>query len=127
MQNYPSEQKSGSPGWTKQSKGSQILNALNPTHYHGKIEPWDFITAQGLGFLEGNVIKYITRAGRKDGNTRYQDLLKAQTYLHKLISIEVNDHTTGSPAASNQLSTDHGATSGHIQSHYAQDSDLFDR
>jgi hypothetical protein len=38
----------------------------NPEHYRqGDIEPWDFIVSQKLGFLEGNVIKYITRAGKK--------------------------------------------------------------
>ena len=57
----------------------------------GSIEPWDFIVSQKLGFLEGNVIKYITRAGAKDGESRLDDLLKAQAYIHKLVKTELND------------------------------------
>ena len=63
----------------------------SPDHYTQGIETWDYITSQNLGFLEGNVIKYITRAGKKAGESKLDDLLKAQTYIRKLISIEVND------------------------------------
>lgn len=56
----------------------------SPEHYRqGKIEPWDFITSQGMSFLEGNIVKYVTRYKAKDG---LDDLLKAKTYLEKLIS-----------------------------------------
>jgi hypothetical protein len=48
------------------------------------IEPWDYIGANGLGFFEGSIIKYVTRAAQtKDRN----DLLKAQHYLAKLLEI----------------------------------------
>ena len=34
----------------------------NPKHYtKGKIQVWDFIIDQGLGFLSANIIKYICR------------------------------------------------------------------
>ena len=57
---------------------------ISPLHYRkGKIEPWDFITSQGMSFLEGNVIKYVTRYKHKSG---LGDLKKARTYLDKLIS-----------------------------------------
>jgi hypothetical protein len=33
-----------------------------PSHYtQGSIEPIDFITANGMSFLAGNVVKYVTR------------------------------------------------------------------
>jgi len=48
------------------------------------IEPWDYIAANKLGFFEGNIVKYITRAA-KTGNR--DDLLMAQHYLSKLLEI----------------------------------------
>ena len=56
---------------------------LSPLHYRtGAIEPWDFITSHNMSFLEGNVVKYLTRYKHKDG---VLDLKKARTYLDKLI------------------------------------------
>lgn len=54
-------------------------------HYKASIQTWDYILAHDLGFLEGNVIKYVTRYRKKDG---IQDLLKARHYLDKLIEVE---------------------------------------
>jgi len=48
------------------------------------IEPWDYIAANGLGFFEGNIIKYITRAAKTKSR---EDLLKAQHYIAKLLEI----------------------------------------
>lgn len=54
-----------------------------PRHYNmGKIEVCDFIVDQNLDFLEGNVVKYVTRYKHKFGLT---DLQKAKWYLNKLI------------------------------------------
>jgi hypothetical protein len=54
-------------------------------HYKGKtVQPWDFIAANGLGFFEGNVVKYVTRWKDKGG---VQDLHKARHYLDKLIEV----------------------------------------
>ena len=52
----------------------------SPDHYAfpGGAEVIDI--TRHLGFLEGNVIKYVARAGRKSENRR-EDLLKAQVYL----------------------------------------------
>lgn len=59
----------------------------HPTHYNvGSIEVWDAIADWNLGFLEGNIIKYIARAGHK--NDRLTDIKKAKAYIDKLISIE---------------------------------------
>lgn len=52
-------------------------------HYKAQaIQPWDYIVGNGLGFLEGNIVKYVTRWQAKGG---IQDLEKAQHYLAKLI------------------------------------------
>ena len=58
------------------------------THYKDKaIQPWDYIVANELGYLEGNIVKYVSRWKDKGG---IDDLRKARHYLDKLI--EVNDY-----------------------------------
>ena len=54
-------------------------------HYQDGIQPWDYILSHDLGYLEGNIIKYVTRYKRKNG---VQDLQKALHYLEKLIEIQ---------------------------------------
>ena len=68
----------------------KIPNPVNhPDHYNtGKIEVIDAIEDWGLDFIEGNVVKYITRAKHK-GNT-LGDLRKARWYLDYRIA-ELND------------------------------------
>jgi hypothetical protein len=56
-----------------------------PKHYDQKIEPWDVIDAWRLDFWEGNAVKYICRAGKKEDNTAIQDYEKAITYLEECI------------------------------------------
>ena len=58
---------------------------INTDHYKDgrKHEPWDVIADWGLNYFVGNALKYISRAGRKDGNAYGQDLMKAITYLQK--------------------------------------------
>ena len=70
------------------------MSKANPQHYRrGSIEPWDYIVANNLGYLEGNIIKYISRAGFKDGESRLDDLTKAATYLRKLIETTSQDES----------------------------------
>jgi len=57
----------------------------NPTHYDFPIPPIDFIEANGIGFIEGNIIKYVCRYRKKDG---LKDLEKARHYLDMLIEKE---------------------------------------
>lgn len=52
------------------------------SHYKGGIEPWDFIIANNIGFMEGSIIKYVARHTKKNG---IEDLKKAQHFLEKLI------------------------------------------
>ncbi len=60
----------------------------NPEHYGGKQNTYEaikVIEAWGLNFHLGNVIKYISRAGKKDKTKYKEDLLKAKWYLDRLI------------------------------------------
>ena len=56
-------------------------NVNHPSHYaEGReFEPKDVIRDWGLNFNLGNVVKYLSRAGRKDDIV--QDLKKAQLYI----------------------------------------------
>ena len=57
----------------------------NPSHYtDGKIEVIDFIEDKQLNFHRGNVVKYVSRAGKK-GN-ELEDLKKAMWYLEREIN-----------------------------------------
>nr|DAO76285.1 MAG TPA: nucelotide kinase [Caudoviricetes sp.] len=53
-----------------------------------KIQPIDFITANGIGYIEGIIIKYVCRYKSKNG---VEDLKKAQHYLQMLIEREERD------------------------------------
>jgi hypothetical protein len=56
------------------------------THYKDKrIQPWDYIVANNIGFLDGNAIKYLTRWRERGG---VEDLRKAIHYIEKLIEVE---------------------------------------
>ena len=58
----------------------------HPKHYtNGKIEPIDFINGNNMDYLEGNIIKYISRYKFKNG---VEDLHKARFYLNMLIERE---------------------------------------
>lgn len=62
---------------------------INPKHYkQGKIEVIDFILDQQMNYLEGNIVKYISRYKHKNG---IEDLKKALWYLSKLIGVWEND------------------------------------
>lgn len=63
----------------------------HPSHYtSGSIEVIDYIEDQGFGaaYCLGNVIKYVSRAGKKEpGNKKQEieDLKKARWYLSRRI------------------------------------------
>jgi hypothetical protein len=55
-------------------------------HYKDcKIQPVEYITANRLGFLEGNVVKYITRHRTKGGRA---DIEKVIHYAELLLELE---------------------------------------
>jgi len=62
----------------------------HPEHYGGKDNPYEVIKvieAWGLGydFCLGNVLKYVGRAGKKEGVDALEDLEKAAWYLQRVI------------------------------------------
>lgn len=76
---YPAGMLNKAPANAKQIGGQ---------HYKGYgIQPWDYIIANKIDYLEGSAIKYITRWKEKGG---IDDIRKAIHFLEKLI--EVNDN-----------------------------------
>ena len=57
-------------------------NKNTPKHYQGTIQPIDLINAQNLNFNLGNVVKYVCRAGKKQGEHVLSDLEKAKNYIN---------------------------------------------
>lgn len=63
-------------------------NVNHPAHYGGADNVYEaikVIEAWNLDFCLGNVVKYISRAGKKEGNSLIQDLEKAKWYLERRI------------------------------------------
>lgn len=54
-------------------------------HYDMPIPPVEYIYKNKLGFMEGNVVKYVSRHKQKNGK---QDLEKAKHYIDMLIEME---------------------------------------
>lgn len=67
----------------------QTFTPIDPEHYKRLTpEPWDVIDGWNLGYYEGQVVKYLARAGRKGGEgKRLEDLKKAATYLRRRIEL----------------------------------------
>ncbi len=64
-------------------------------HYRDlPIQPAEFIHRNGIGFLAGNVIKYVCRYKHKNGR---QDLAKAIHYLELLMEAEYPVGPTDKP------------------------------
>ena len=60
-----------------------IKTQVGGGHYKAlKIQPVEYIHANGIGYFEGNVIKYVTRWRAKGG---IEDLRKARHYIELLI------------------------------------------
>lgn len=56
------------------------------SHYKAKaIQPWAVIESNGMGFFDGNALKYLMRFKDKGG---VEDLKKAIHYIEKLIEME---------------------------------------
>lgn len=85
-----------SGNWDNTVSNSTVLNNNSPLnkqeggdHYkNSKIQPVEYIHANGLGFCEGNVIKYVTRHKSKNGS---EDIKKAIHYLELLLELEYNE------------------------------------
>ena len=69
-----------------------ITQIDHPDYYNaGGIEAIDYIEAHSLNFNLGNVIKYVTRAGHKNGEDAFTALEKARWYIDREIArIEIS-------------------------------------
>jgi translation initiation factor 2B subunit (eIF-2B alpha/beta/delta family) len=65
---------------------------MHQSDYYGKdnpFEPIKIIDYYELNFSLGNVIKYVLRAGKKDGESKLKDLTKALDYIqHEIDKIK---------------------------------------
>lgn len=65
---------------------SALTRQEGGNHYKGMvIQPVEFIHRNGIGFVEGCVIKYVSRWRSKGG---LEDLKKARHFLDLLIELE---------------------------------------
>lgn len=65
---------------------SALDKQIGGTHYKDMaIQPIEYIHKNGLGFCEGNIVKYITRWKTKNG---IEDLKKVIHYAELLIQME---------------------------------------
>ena len=67
---------------TAEDKINKSNPVSHPSHYtDGRIEVIDFIQDKKLNFCRGNIVKYISRAGKKgDKAKEIEDLKKARQY-----------------------------------------------
>ena len=76
-------------GKETQAQYDALNKQVGGQHYASmKIQPVEFITANELGFLEGNVVKYICRHHAKNGA---EDIKKAIHYCELLLQTKYGD------------------------------------
>lgn len=71
------------------SKGTALDTQVGGGHYKDcPIQPIEYTFHNNLNFLQGNVVKYITRYKDKNGK---EDLEKVKHYVDLLIELEYGD------------------------------------
>jgi hypothetical protein len=66
-----------------------LQKQVGGSHYaEMAIQPIEFITANNLSFLEGNIIKYVCRHRNKNGA---DDIKKAMHYCELLLQMEYGE------------------------------------
>lgn len=66
-------------------------DAIKPSYYKaGEFDVIAFCQHHELPFDLGNVVKYVTRAGKKDKSKELEDLNKALQYLQRRIQFIEN-------------------------------------
>ena len=69
--NYPKGERSYDYYLRRMKEDRALKQQVGGQHYKGcKIQPVEYIHANGLDYLEGNVIKYITRHRTKGGGKK---------------------------------------------------------
>lgn len=63
----------------------KFVDKTKPTYYGNGFDVIDFCQKNNLDFMQGNVIKYVTRYKKKNG---IEDLEKAKEYIDRLIKFE---------------------------------------
>jgi hypothetical protein len=73
-------------GWQETATTGALDVQVGGSHYkRHKIQPIEYIHANNLPFIEGNIVKYITRWREKNG---LKDLEKIKHYVDLLIDLE---------------------------------------
>jgi hypothetical protein len=79
-----------------------LKTQIGGSHYKTMaIQPVEFIHKNNIGFIEGSVIKYVTRWRSKNG---VEDLRKAKHFLEILIEQECSDVKTAVENAKREIS-----------------------
>jgi len=66
----------------------------HPEYYNrGGLEVLTAVDAWGLNYYKGTALKYIVRAGYKEGNSELDDILKAIYYLSHYADLLKNEKT----------------------------------
>ena len=88
--NYPKGERSYDYYLRRMREDRALKQQVGGEHYKGcKIQPVEYIHANGLDYLEGNVIKYITRH-RTKGEGR-KDIEKAIHYAQLILEMEYDN------------------------------------
>jgi len=71
---------------------SALETQAGGNHYKDmKVQPVEYIQANGLDYLQGNVVKYITRHKAKNGA---EDIRKAIHYCQLILELQYGEITT---------------------------------
>ena len=88
--NYPKGERNYDYYLRRMKEEKALEQQVGGQHYKGcKIQPVEYIHANGLDYLEGNVIKYITRH-RTKGEGR-KDIEKAIHYAQLILEKEYDN------------------------------------
>lgn len=79
----------GQAGGDRSTSGVALTKQVGGDHYKDcAIQPVEYIHANGIEYLEGNVIKYVTRHKAKNGAA---DIRKAIHYLELILSLQYGE------------------------------------
>lgn len=88
--NRPSKYADNRPTGKGETPESPTNKQVGGSHHQLPIQPIEYILANGLGYCEANVVKYVSRWRNKGG---IQDIKKAIHYLEMLIEQEEKDES----------------------------------
>ena len=72
-----------------EKRRKEITDKINPTYYGTGLDVIDFCQKNNLDFMQGNVIKYITRYRKKNG---LEDIRKAVEYINRILANEYPEY-----------------------------------